>query len=319
MNTNPEPTHTPETTKSTHPHTGPRTESGKAKSSLKALSHGLFSPRPVVGAEQEDHWRAFLAATAGSLNPTTTFQQELADHAALALWRLKRITRYESATISLQLDRVDAAAAPDTPGGLAALRLRLDQRRHDLDTLQSFPSLDDDAVIPRAGALTLIVAATSQSDHVDPEQLAVPGAAYTGTEGQLPIHRVERWTARLVRDLLTYVAALIREKDGATCDAASLLEAAVASAQSDVSTLEADVARAEDTAARLFRERCVPPPDAIDRIIRYESHLTRQLTTALHELEALQRGRDGEHCTPPTRASLDGSGLDPDFAERNAN
>jgi hypothetical protein len=49
----------------------------------------------------------------------------------------------------------------------------------------------------------------------------------------------------------------------------------------------------------------LPPPDVLDRVMRYESHLHRQLTAVLHELEAAQTRRRGGHI-PLARLDLSG-------------
>ncbi len=48
----------------------------------------------------------------------------------------------------------------------------------------------------------------------------------------------------------------------------------------------------------------LPAGEHLDRLIRYEAHLNRQLTTAMRELEARQARRRGEH-TPLARISVD--------------
>ncbi len=48
----------------------------------------------------------------------------------------------------------------------------------------------------------------------------------------------------------------------------------------------------------------LPAGEHLDRLIRYEAHLNRQLITALRELEARQARRRGEH-TPLARISVD--------------
>ena len=40
--------------------------------------------------------------------------------------------------------------------------------------------------------------------------------------------------------------------------------------------------------------RVIPDDGALDSLIRYEAHLNRQLATMLHEIEALQRRRQGD-------------------------
>jgi hypothetical protein len=53
---------------------------------------------------------------------------------------------------------------------------------------------------------------------------------------------------------------------------------------------------AVDAESRSF---CLPPADAADKILRYETHLDRQLYRAMDQLERLQRQRKGENIPPP--------------------
>jgi hypothetical protein len=45
--------------------------------------------------------------------------------------------------------------------------------------------------------------------------------------------------------------------------------------------------------------RSLPTAERADKILRYESHIQRQLYRAMHELERLQRRRKGEFVPPP--------------------
>ena len=50
----------------------------------------------------------------------------------------------------------------------------------------------------------------------------------------------------------------------------------------------------------------LPPPEKLDKLVRYEAHLNRTLYQTMHELEALQTRRHGE---PAPLARLDVHGL----------
>ena len=50
--------------------------------------------------------------------------------------------------------------------------------------------------------------------------------------------------------------------------------------------------------------RSLPASDAADRILRYESHLERQLDRAIDQLERLQRRRAGESVPPALNVNL---------------
>jgi hypothetical protein len=53
------------------------------------------------------------------------------------------------------------------------------------------------------------------------------------------------------------------------------------------------------------RRLSLPPSDVIDKLIRYESHLDRQLYRAMDQLERLQRHRRGENVPPPLNIKLE--------------
>ena len=60
-----------------------------------------------------------------------------------------------------------------------------------------------------------------------------------------------------------------------------------------------------DKIGALITRRLLPSGEVLDRIMRYEAHLHRQLTQTLHELEALQARRHGER-TPLARLDISG-------------
>ena len=79
--------------------TGPRTDAGKRRSSLNALSHGLTASSPVVPGEDratyEDHCRGFY----DEYKPATSTESQLVREVADTAWRLNRIPRLEAALL----------------------------------------------------------------------------------------------------------------------------------------------------------------------------------------------------------------------------
>lgn len=76
--------------------TGPRTESGKQRSKLNALRHGLTAASPVLPSEDpaayENHRRQFFQEYQPATPTETQLVQELIDTS----WRLNRIPRLEA-------------------------------------------------------------------------------------------------------------------------------------------------------------------------------------------------------------------------------
>jgi hypothetical protein len=89
--------------------TGPRTDSGKQRSSLNALRHGLTAASPVLPSEDpaafETHRRQFLAEYQPATATETQLVQELVDTS----WRLNRIPLLEADLLTrADIDILDA-------------------------------------------------------------------------------------------------------------------------------------------------------------------------------------------------------------------
>ena len=62
----------------------------------------------------------------------------------------------------------------------------------------------------------------------------------------------------------------------------------------------------EQEISRKVRERILPDDKTLEKIGRYEAHLSRQLYLALHELENLQKHRITGEGTPLARLDVQG-------------
>jgi hypothetical protein len=96
--------------------TGPRSESGKQRSALNALTHGLTARAAVLPSEDpaayEQHRRQFLAEYDPKTGTETQLVYELVDTA----WRLNRVPLLEAEVLS------SAAPSPESPApAIAAL------------------------------------------------------------------------------------------------------------------------------------------------------------------------------------------------------
>ncbi len=105
--------------------TGPRSESGKQRSALNALTHGLTARTAVLPSEDpaafEQHRRQFLA----EYNPKTPTETQLVNELADSAWRLNRVPLLEA--------EVPSSAAPNpeslAPAVAALATLGLSRRR----------------------------------------------------------------------------------------------------------------------------------------------------------------------------------------------
>ncbi len=84
---------------------GPQTEEGRMAVTENAVSHGLRSDRPVIpGLEDHLEWEAHLQGIIENLGPEGRLEEELAERIASLFWRLRRITRYELAVVTREID-----------------------------------------------------------------------------------------------------------------------------------------------------------------------------------------------------------------------
>ena len=134
--------------------------------------------------------------------------------------------------------------------------------------------------------------------EVDPEVLlesvsvpALPDSdSWEGYEG---------WTAALVRAVIEKVAQATDEEPE------ELLEAAIRSARFKMERAKLEAEKVERDLRNMARERLLPDETTLQKVARYEAHLSRLFHKSLHELEALQTRRSGG-VAPLTRLDIDG-------------
>jgi len=99
--------------------TGPRTESGKQRSSLNALRHGLTARTSVLPTEDPETYQRHIQQFLDEYAPATVTETQLVHEIANTAWRLNRIPFLEaellSAGLPSQAQRV-RRAPPNRPG-----------------------------------------------------------------------------------------------------------------------------------------------------------------------------------------------------------
>lgn len=86
-----------------------------------------------------------------------------------------------------------------------------------------------------------------------------------------------------------------------------MLEAATERAWFERIKSEHEKEGVESQVSRRSRERILPDEKALEKVARYETHLSRQLYQALHERENLQKHRKTGEGTPLARLNINGS------------
>ena len=277
---------------------GPATQNGKAVVRWNATRHGISSPAPVIpGLERRVDWESHRDGIIENLAPVGRLEITLAERVALLSWRLHRVTRYETETITLSQEQVEEdihkratflrsfRESPYASTHPKDIRFEAEHNKKVHNVLKRFPSLEpaktlkgDDASSVVWGVL--MAAQKAVEEEIDVEGLNLPGVPEDAWIEELPAMKVE--------DVRGCVESMAR---AAGQDPDGLLEAATNTARLDSLSAKAKAEQTEGEIDVMRRERILPDDKTLEKISRYEAHLSKQLYHALHELENLQKHR----------------------------
>ncbi len=293
---------------------GPATENGKAVSKLNATRHGLLSESPVVsGVETQEGWEVHRAGILESVCPAGHLESMLCERVALLSWRLHRVTRYETESISLSQEKIEEEIHErerfmrSIQGGSIAdpthpedVRGEAEHSRQRHNALKRFPGLQPEKTMKGSGPSdvlhsVLVAAQKFTGEKIDEEDLTLPGVGEDETLVELPSMK-----AADVRGCVQELARV------AGLDADDLLEKTTWEAGYQARHAALQLEEVEREIDRRSRERLLPGSSELEKIARYEAHLSKQLYTALHELEALQKRRLTGEETPLARLEVNG-------------
>jgi hypothetical protein len=261
----------------------------------------------VPGIESQEEWERHLAGVLESLSPEGHLEVVLAERVALFSWRLHRVTRYETESIALYQEKAEDDLARERRFGSHVLgaehpeevRWKLKDAQRTYRMFKKLPVLPDDKGLSGGDAAGVLWGVSAYVEDEDLEQVEPPSGVpdWAGVEGDTA--EWDAWTVGLVRKYVGFMAS----RAGAAPE--ELLEAATEKARLDVIRAKQAAERVEQDLKRLSRERLLPPEKTLEKVARYEAHLSRQLYKAMHELEALQTRRSGG-AAPLARLDVDG-------------
>jgi hypothetical protein len=290
---------------------GPNTQEGKEVVRWNATRHGISSPAPVIpGLEKTEDWQEHRYGILDNLSPVGHLEVTLAERVALLSWRLHRVTRYETGAIAVSQETIEDDIH-ERDRFLSALRhkgfesthpedIRFEARYHKQahSALRRFPSLAPDKTLQGADASSvvwdvLMEAKKASGEDIDVEILDLPGVPEDAMIEELPAMK-----AADVRGCVEAIAA------HANLDPDHLLEVAEYKAGCEARSAAHKKDEVEREISRKGRERILPDDKTLEKISRYEAHLSRQLYHALHELENLQKHRTTGEGVPLARLDV---------------
>lgn len=297
---------------------------------LNAVSHGLTAQH-VPPSEREGyavHVEQIRAAT-GAQN---YLEQRLADRAALALWRLDRVARYEQAQAGnmrrAALEKISEGATYGPAQYVTAAYARLSDLIGYMtpEQLRDAQQVEDEAQerdryaahLTRwsqggsaggldendaAGLGWILFAALGDKTHRAYSERNLARAMLGRTPKRSEVEQLQEsdweFTPSDLPGMLDYARALWGDRAGVRLELLAEKESRKA-AQMREAYREAQAA--ERDALTLA---ALPPGEVLDKVTRYEAHLERVLYRALHDLEAARLGREGKETPGPVRVVLD--------------
>ncbi|HUC84844.1 MAG TPA: hypothetical protein VL970_06610 [Candidatus Acidoferrales bacterium] len=273
--------------------TGPKTDAGKAVAKLNALRHGILSQAVLVRGrclhENQREFAALHRRLCEDLQPVGLLEEMLVEDILNAHWRLRRVLKAEAGEIALNVDTgewdrnyVNPMPKPKGWTFLDDSTAHLWYSRLGQIIIEKILQKTR-AAIEQAGELTKAAIELAWF-RGEPTQLS-QGLEEIRIEFQPKPDTAEPgdWRTPQKAAALAYLDERLRF--------ISWLKPAC-------ELHEEKQEQARQAAAML------PAPEVLDKIVRYETKLERQLHRAMNQLERLQRRRLGEAVPPPLAVDL---------------
>jgi hypothetical protein len=276
---------------------GPRTATGKQRSSQNARTHGVFLSSILLKDESKTEFRSMLYGMREYFQPEGEMENLLVEKLSVISWRDRRVLRAECAGIEkertalvenavtqrIQDDRTKVLGIRwDGPNSITLKRaidllndLRSNIKGRGFDKEEDFPvlvtlySATDDGVPD--GIFFQYVCCMESA-----ELYSRGGDPKMGTG--VPLEKAKEIIDKFIEE---EIKTLGRIMDWVTRREAELLE------YTNVASL-------------------VPTQAMLDRLTKYETNLSREFERTLHQLERLQKMRRGQPVAPPINVQISG-------------
>ena len=301
--------------------TGPRTAKGKTASRMNAVKHGILSGMVVVRGlriqEHEEEYEALRKRCMESLAPEGPVEEMLVERIVMTQWRLRRAVLAETGEIALSVDgglrrREDRQPLPLGVFGnpLQDAAVQMEKTTQGLEYLTAvLRSVRGD--VERDGELTEAACESTRKWFTNQ-----PNAITRALEGLR-----ERMVTDVKAAAEASASALRATADtsasaGPSADEMAGGEGLSGEELKDIhqrgvlmfidEKLEEYAKLSEQREEREDKDEwarqaadVLPSAKVLDKILRYEGALERQMYRALLQLERLQRRREGENVPPP--------------------
>ena len=264
--------------------TGPRTRAGREVSKMNALKHGILSRQVLVRGqvlqESEAELEALHQRFREEFHPQGPLEELLVDQIVTAHWRLRRALSAESGEIALNMDSGHRRRRRDPDPALQWMKW----------------TAAGDPVHAMEGSVTGIAILL---------QWLTEARDAAAAEGTLTEAAVDQWRARFGGKLNRLVVALeaFRQQMAGVAPGEAQRTATLGFLNRRICQLQSQLERCEEeeSAAEEAKQAAavLPSGEVLDKILRYETKLERQMYRAMAQLERVQRMRRGESIPAP--------------------
>ena len=282
---------------------GVKTEEGKAIVKYNALRHGLLAREVVItvgdGAENPEKFNALLEDLRMQLVPAGTLEEMLVEKIAVAYWRLRRAYRYE---VGLIRDELDTAT---------------DDFYNQEDWQHKKVNKTDEEIDLEIEQEKEVIESWKQ-DKKDFTKMYKAGKPLEDTyDLQFNWECLYEEVCHLLPDddeSVDYKPKDVRDilKKNLDWSDDSIWHKLIEICDKNVNTYKKKIAELEKKQKKnrlklevIKKLGNIPSKDELDRLLRYEGAIERQLYKALNQLERLQRLRSGDSVPPPVEVDVD--------------
>jgi len=290
--------------------TGPRTPEGKNTVRWNALTHGLLSKEVVLkegdGKEDEKEFTTLLGSLHVNYAPEGPIEEMLIERIAVSYWRLRRAIRFETGMLREQMDSLllNYHNEKDYLGNKVNIRVDHEAlQEKELNTIKEneccikllkagldlSQAHEDKSIAMGIYYRNLIAEQYTTEDSVDAD---LDEDRFTGEEMTLEEMRgfllKKGWTDDELRE--NFIQQDLR---GIEECKERIKELEI---QKQVETLKL---------SRLPYTKALMPERELNKLLRYETTIERQIYKALHELLRLQSARRGEKPAIPVAVDVD--------------
>jgi hypothetical protein len=297
------------------------------KRALNGVTHGMTAQH--VPPDEREGYAQHVEEVRAATGAQGYLEQRLADRAALALWRLDRVARYEAAQSSAARRKVAQEIDAGLPYGAAEAVSAAYKRLSALcvegaEHLRADPALSEGAALRHEVDAAYLegIAAGGSAEGCTPDEAYTLGAALSEA-----LQGVKMSPAQMVRAMMGRPAkrgeaasiedeeweyqpaevpgllALYRERLGTLAPA--ILESYAGRERHRAAQIREAQREALNAQADALALAALPHEKVLEKVTRYEAHLERVLYRALHDLEAARGARAGQAGPPPLRGVLD--------------